>query len=65
MSDQKIYYAGVKEQLFTFTGVLVTVVHVLIAVGFMVSVMFVNTQVLGNDPYAGYIAELDQKIRKK
>jgi hypothetical protein len=44
--------ANVKAHLFTFDGILITLVHVFVIVGFVTCGIFFNTEVLGHDPFA-------------
>jgi hypothetical protein len=46
-------FEQVKANLFTVSGILITFVHVFVAVGFVTCWVAFQTQVLGNDPLGG------------
>lgn len=42
----------IKRNLFTIPGVIITLIHVFIAVGVITSWIFFQVQIMGNDPLA-------------
>lgn len=56
-------FDSVKANLFTIPGLVVTVIHVFVAVGFITCYVLVQTEILGNDPMAP-ISEPSTKGRR-
>ena len=52
---------NVKSHLFTIDGILITVVHVCVVVGFVTCAIFFQTQVMGVDPFAPRTAAAGKK----
>jgi hypothetical protein len=44
-------FANVKAHLFTVDGILITLVHVFVTVGFITCAIFFQTEILGHDPF--------------
>jgi hypothetical protein len=56
-------FDSVKANLFTVPGLVVTVIHVFVAVGFITCYVLFQTQIMGVDPMAP-IAETSTKGRR-
>lgn len=58
-------FERIKENIFTVHGLLTTVIHVFLAVGFVTSWVVVQVHILGNDPVAALQSSSTSSAKKR